>query len=132
MARPQPWRDCNCTDSGAEPVEFGAMNSLTPTSSSGAQRDAMLQSPWMNFAHTSSGTVSQLWYDDVESLSIKYELAAAQQLLGVGVWTANMLDYGNPPWNDTSAIPQATRDMWKAISTVPFPAAAKVLPEHEL
>lgn len=132
MAKPLAWRDCNCTDSGAEPVEFGAMASLTPTSSSGVQRDAMLQTPWMNFAHASSGAVSQLWYDDIESLSIKYTLAAAHQLLGVGMWAANMLDYGKPPWNGTDTIPQATRDMWTAISTVPFPATRGEFPEHEL
>jgi len=42
-------------------------------------------------------------------------------LRGVGVWTANMLDYGPAPsFNDSSKVPQATRDMWTSISTVPF------------
>ena len=50
----------------------------------------------------------------------------------VGMWAANMLDYGKPPWNGTNTIPQATRDMWTAISTVPFPATRGELPEHEL
>lgn len=65
--------------------------------------------------------MTQLWYDDIESLSLKYRLVAEKGLLGVGVWTANMLDYGLPPsFNDSTQVPQVTRDMWTAISTVPF------------
>lgn len=99
------------------------MAGLLPNSSSGAQRDTMLQTPWANFEAVNDGTVSQIWYDDVQSLSIKYAMAATHGLRGVGVWTSNMLDYGKPPFNATAAIPQATRDMWTAISTVPFQAA---------
>lgn len=81
-----------------------------------------MQAPWLNFADVATGAVTQLWYDDIESLSIKYALAAAHGLRGVGVWTANMLDYGPPPFNHTASIPQATREMWSAISTTPFQA----------
>jgi GH18 family chitinase len=115
-------RDCNCTDSGAVAVEFSAMASLIPNSSTGPQRDTIMQAPWLNFADVATGAVTQLWYDDIESLSIKYALAAAHGLRGVGVWTANMLDYGPPPFNHTASIPQATREMWSAISTTPFQA----------
>ena len=38
------------------------------------------------------------------------------ELRGIGTWTANMLDYGPAPFNNTSLIPQATHDMWSAIS----------------
>lgn len=86
--------------------------------SSISSRDELLQSPWINLVE--EGVVSQIFYDDVQSLPIKYRMAAAQGLRGVGLWTANMLDYGPAPFNDSTLIPQATRDMWQAISTVPF------------
>ena len=93
---------------------------MTGKSVDGAHHDPLLQQGWMNFVDA-DGNVTQLWYDDIDSLSIKYKLVADKGLLGVGVWTTNMLDYGpGPGYNDSSQVPQVTRDMWRAVSTVPF------------
>ena len=78
----------------------------------------MLQQNWMNVVDAKTGAVSQVWFDDVASLTVKYD--AARDLRGVGVWTPNMLDYGPAPYNDSSMVPKATRDMWTAVSTRPF------------
>ena len=45
---------------------------LAKTSVDGPQRDVVLGQAWMNLEH--SGNITQLWYDDVESLSVKYRL----------------------------------------------------------
>ena len=36
-----------------------------------------------------------MWYDDPQSLAIKYKVAADMGLGGVGFWTGNFLDYNN-------------------------------------
>ncbi|KAH8051599.1 hypothetical protein JL720_15085 [Aureococcus anophagefferens] len=114
-----PWRDANCTDAKANAVDFSSMPAKTAASVDGAHADAILEQSWMNFVDK-DGNVSQLWYDDLASLEAKYRIVRTR-LRGVGVWTANMLDYGPAPsFNDSSKVPQATRDMWTSISTVPF------------
>ncbi len=117
---PAPWRDCNCTDANAPAVDFGHVAALAETSATGAMSDEILEQRWMNHVDAASGNVTQLWYDDLRSLSAKYSLVASFGLLGVGVWTANMLDYGPSPFNNSELVPQATHDMWTAISTAPF------------
>ena len=115
-----PWRDANCTDAKANAVDFSSMPAKTAASVDGAHADAILEQSWMNFVDK-DGNVSQLWYDDLASLEAKYRIVKDKGLRGVGVWTANMLDYGPAPsFNDSSKVPQATRDMWTSISTVPF------------
>jgi len=116
-----PWRDSNCTDAKADAVEFKDLAALGKSSVDGPQRDGILQQGWMNHIDQASANVTQLWYDDLESLGVKYRLVAEKGLKGVGIWTTNMLDYGPAPsFNDSALIPQATRDMWTAVSTVPF------------
>ncbi|KAH8054868.1 hypothetical protein JL720_14391 [Aureococcus anophagefferens] len=85
-----PWRDANCTDAKANAVDFSSMPAKTAASVDGAHTDAILEQSWMNFVDK-DGNVSQLWYDDLASLEAKYRI-----------------------------VPQATRDMWTSISTVPF------------
>lgn len=44
-----------------------------------------------------SGQQHQVWYDDESSLIYKYMLAVMSGLKGVGMWTANHLDYSDTP-----------------------------------
>ena len=81
--------------------------------------DEILEQRWMNHVDAAPER-HELWYDDLRSLSAKYSLVASFGLLGVGVWTANMLDYGPSPFNNSELVPQATHDMWTAISMAPF------------
>lgn len=48
----------------------------------------------------------QVWYDDPESLIIKYRLVSDLQLGGLGMWNADSLDYDDP---------KMTQSMWNAI-----------------
>ena len=51
----------------------------------------------------------QLWFDDEESLSAKYELAGSTGARGVAIWTADMLPYGEPAHGARAA------SMWAAL-----------------
>ena len=53
----------------------------------------------------------QVWMDDVESLSVKYEMAKRMGLRGVGMWTADFLNYSQP-------IVNTTKEMWQAMKIV--------------
>lgn len=48
---------------------------------------AASQTPWYRWQQ--GGTWHQVWYDDAESLGLKYDLAISQGLQGVGMWALN-------------------------------------------
>ena len=52
----------------------------------------------------------QVWFDDVKSLKIKYELAMTMGLRGVGMFQADCLDYTN-----TTVGQQQRQEMWGAL-----------------
>jgi spore germination protein YaaH len=49
----------------------------------------------------------KLFDHSVESLGLKYHMAKTMNLRGVGMWTADFLDYQNNP--------QESKEMWDAI-----------------
>lgn len=52
----------------------------------GRQWDTTSQTPW--YRYQSSGQWHQVWYDDAQSLGLKYDLALSRGLAGVGMWAA--------------------------------------------
>ena len=54
----------------------------------------------------------QIWYDDPQSLKVKYHLAASQDMKGIAIWSIDCLDYAN---NDATHEMQ-TQEMWDPIS----------------
>jgi di-N-acetylchitobiase len=61
-------------------------------------------SPYFNYV--AKDGVHQVWYDDPESIGLKVKLAHGVHLRGIGIWTADFLDYSG---NNYQA-------MWKALS----------------
>lgn len=59
---------------------------------------------------SSSGNTHQMWYDDPESLGLKYQYAVDNDLRGVGMWTANFLDYTDTPEGE-----KQRSEMWGAL-----------------
>ena len=57
-----------------------------------------------------TGDLHQVWYDDPQSLRIKYKLADNTSLRGVGMWQADTLNY-----SDTPEGRQERTDMWGAL-----------------
>ena len=68
--------------------------------------DESMQAPWFN---TFDGAVvHQYWYDNPQSLSLKYAWAKANQLLGVGPYTFNDVAGAPAPFQE---------DIWSAFDT---------------
>ena len=58
----------------------------------------------------SDGHMYQVWFDDVKSLKIKYQLAMTMGLRGTGMWEADAIDYTN-----TTVGQQQRQEMWGAL-----------------
>ncbi|RHZ15776.1 hypothetical protein DYB26_014288 [Aphanomyces astaci] len=67
--------------------------------------------------HTPNATW-QIWYDNVTSLGVKYQMARELDLRGVGMWHVDALDYSgkDDPVASTLAMWQALR---KAVPVAP-------------
>ncbi len=64
----------------------------------GASWDSQSQTPW--FSYKDGSKWYQVWYDNVESLSRKYDLADSKNLLGVGMWALGYDDGRVELWNE--------------------------------
>jgi len=91
-----PWRDAQCTDLYAPEYPYAdIMKNYLPKSTTGRMWDPLAKSPFMNYKDD-KGHSHQIWYDDVESISEKISWAKAQDgLRGVGMFTADFLDYSD-------------------------------------
>lgn len=94
--QPVPFRGAPCSDAVAPELDYHVVERLLSSSQAITKRqwDAAAKSPWFDY-RTSQGHIHQLWYDDVESLTLKCELAKSLHIRGVGVWEADALDYTN-------------------------------------
>jgi len=103
-----PWRGVNCTDLYAPEISYEMIvKNYLPRSTTGPQWDPVSRSPWMNYVDP-KGLPHQLWYDDAKSVSEKVLWAKVQgKLAGVGMFTADYLDYNNP---------SQSKDFWDAMN----------------
>ncbi len=51
-----------------------------------------------------------MWFDNVASLTIKYQYAVQADLRGVGMWTADSVDYAH-----TVHAQKQRQEMWTAL-----------------
>ncbi len=100
------WRGCNCSDFVGTQKSYDTMlNLLANDAVDGRQWDEASQTPYFSYQNE-NGTWHQVWYDDPESLAIKYGVARdALAIRGVGMWNADHLDYTDD---------QQVEDMWGA------------------
>lgn len=77
--------------------------------------DEGIANPW--YVWQSAGAWHQVWYDDEESLSVKYQLALDQDLGGIGMWALNY-DNGH-------------QELWDLLETA-FGAEPQPQPGHRL
>ncbi|XP_039264866.2 di-N-acetylchitobiase-like [Styela clava] len=102
-----PNKKTHCTQSVGKELDYRVILKILPNSMSGRQWSDVYKSPFLNYKDNSTGIIQQIWFDDPESLSLKYSLADKFDLRGVGVWTVDALDY-NPS-------DQVTAAMWNAV-----------------
>ena len=62
---------------------------------SGRVWDEESKTPYFNYQESDQTEWYQVWYDDPQSLAIKYQVARGLGLAGLGFWTGNFLDYNN-------------------------------------
>ena len=103
-----PYQGAPCSDAAAVSGPFADLAPLLNRSVTGRQWNETFASPWFNYVDARQA-VHQVWADDVESLGYKYRLARSMGLRGVGMWTADFLDYSTPSSSNV------TRAMWTAL-----------------
>ena len=103
-----PFRGAPCSDAAGVERDYELYHALLARSPTGRRWSEQYASWYFNYVHGEDGAVHQVWMDDVVSLRHKYGLVGREALRGVGMWTADFLNYSQPLSNET-------RHMWTAI-----------------
>ncbi|KAL5479510.1 hypothetical protein EMCRGX_G023037, partial [Ephydatia muelleri] len=103
-----PFRGVNCSDAAGTQVPYSGVCDLLTKSTSGRIWNTSLSSPYFDYVAPGGG-VHQVWYDDPDSLTLKYQFANKIGLKGLAFWNVDCLDY-------SSSGKVRTVAMWKAIS----------------
>ena len=116
-------RPCACGPQSFDPSIHTVLG-LLRRKTSALMFDADSQSPFFNYvaeesnAEESNGTkmvTHQVWFDSPASLRLKYGLARAAGLRGVGSWRSDFVDYGS------AEAALCTRELWGAMQRQPRP-----------
>lgn len=99
----------HCTQGVGSELDYKKILKILPNSMGGRQWSDVYKSPFLNYKNNSTGLIQQVWFDDAESLKLKYSIADKFDLRGIGIWTLDALDYDNP-----SSDPE-TNAMWDAV-----------------
>jgi di-N-acetylchitobiase len=112
--KPVPFFGAPCSDAAGVQLDYAEIRNILKSKNVQAKWDEMSQTPYlvvqMEQIITSTGatnSVSQIWYDDLKSLGLKYALAKDLNLRGVGMWHGDSLDY--------LEAPDDSQDMWRAL-----------------
>ncbi|XP_042869877.1 di-N-acetylchitobiase-like isoform X2 [Penaeus japonicus] len=105
-----PFRGVNCSDAAGKEYPYSYMISTRETNHAQYHWDKNSLTPWFNIKDNTTGQYRQMRYDDERSLTYKYMLAIMNGMSGVGMWTANFLDY-----SDTEAAAIQQRAMWSLL-----------------
>ena len=101
---------CVIAGSPNEQINYAAIEKLYLQNIGGLKWDPKAASPF--FTTQPDGVYHQFWFDNVESLKVKYQLALSLKLRGLGMWQADCLDYiSNDP-----KIMDETQQMWDTIT----------------
>ena len=103
-----PFRGIKCSDSAGRQESYSAILALLKQSYTGRVWNTTFKTPFFNYK-ASDGHIHQVWYDDPESLGIKYYNTAKAKLGGVAVWTIDSVDYSDPSQSEN------TKAMWAAL-----------------
>ena len=67
-----PFRGCNCTDAAGKEFAYKDVVKMLAKSEKGRRWDTISKTPY--FHYRENETVFQVWYEDPESLNIKYQV----------------------------------------------------------
>lgn len=105
-----PFRGVNCSDAAGTQINYYDLIKLVKNSTTGRIWDLTTLSPYFIYKDPSTGILHQVWYDDPESLTLKYQQAVDLNLRGVGMWNAECVDYLSTDPEEIIAVKQ----MWDA------------------
>lgn len=110
-----PFRNITCSDAAGKELNYANVRQIlaSPIATTARQWDPTLRSPYFNYRNATTGKIHQMWYDDPESLSIKYGIAKDMGLRGVGFWHLDALDYDGSV-SGSVGIREA-KEMWNAV-----------------
>uniref|UniRef100_A0A6B2L8F3 GH18 domain-containing protein n=1 Tax=Arcella intermedia TaxID=1963864 RepID=A0A6B2L8F3_9EUKA len=95
-----PWRGVICSDLYATEYAYqDIISQYLPISSTGIRWDEDSKSVWLNYVDI-NGYPRQLWFDNATSLSMKVEWAKFAKMRGVGMYTADFVDYTKQQYLD--------------------------------
>ena len=106
-----PYLGVNCSDAAGTQRPYYIIRELIRSSTAPVHWNATLESPFFNYKHQEENMEHQVWYDDPESLSLKYIYAGEKELRGLAFWNVDQLDYSDSP-----RAKRQTAEMWEAIS----------------
>jgi len=104
--KPIPFRGGQCSDAVGTQQGYSYLMHLMKSSKTKCLWDSVSMTPYFTY-QDADGSMHQVWFDDVKSLSLKYNMAADLGARGVGMWEADSLDY-----SDTPEMRQYVADMW--------------------
>nr|XP_045600203.1 di-N-acetylchitobiase-like isoform X2 [Procambarus clarkii] len=87
-----PFRGANCSDAAGTQYPYSYMVATLEEFNATYHWEESSLTPWYNIKDK-NGQARQMRYDDGQSLLYKYMLAIMTGMRGVGMWTANFLDY---------------------------------------
>jgi len=104
-----PFRGVNCSDAAGRQRTYADIRELIRSSTSIIVWNTTLETPY--FDYKMNGTEHQVWYDDPESLQLKYIYAKQHAVRGLAFWNVDSLDYSDSPFSM-----KLTAEMWEAVS----------------
>lgn len=107
-----PFVNVSCSDAAGKERDYADVRKLLAVNATTTRRwDPTLKAPFFNYK--AQDGIHQVWYDDSESLTIKYSIAKELGLRGVGFWHIDALDY-NGSISGRTGIEEA-KEMWQAV-----------------
>ena len=108
-----PFRGVNCSDAAGRERTFADIQNVQSTdpTASEVRFDTSTDTPFFHYVDSKTSKVHQIWFDDANSSTLKYNVALDLGVRGVGPFTYSDLDYSNE-----RALTQATA-MWDALSS---------------
>ncbi|XP_032884979.1 di-N-acetylchitobiase-like [Amblyraja radiata] len=103
-----PFRGAPCSDAAGKQIPYKKIMQQVNKSITGRFWDDDQKSPY--YICMVNNTYHEVWYDDPQSISMKAGIVKKFNLRGVGMWNANLLDYGN-----NATAQKQTGDMWNAL-----------------
>lgn len=108
-----PYQGAPCSDAAGLQHDYSKVRMLlSHNATTGRIWNSTFRAPFFDYKSNKDHKIHQVWYDDPESLKLKYQAAKHTfKMRGLAFWTVDSLDYGN----STTAKNQ-TQEMWDIIT----------------